>query len=228
MQLCWGCRRLDDEGGKMHIPDGFLNAPTIAVTAAVSAACVGGAVSMVNKKLGEKQVPLMGVTAAFIFAAQMLNFPIAGGTSGHFLGAVFAAVLLGPWAASIIMTSVLLLQCFIFQDGGITSLGANVLNMGIIAPFAGYYLYKGISGLMGGGRNGMLVGSFVGAWISVFLAASACALELWASGSSPLKVAFPAMAGWHAVIGVVEGLITAGALSLVLATRKDLVQLQKA
>lgn len=212
----------------MHIPDGFLNAPTIAVTAAVSTACVGGAVAMVNKKLGEKQVPLMGVTAAFIFAAQMLNFPIAGGTSGHFVGAVFAAILLGPYAAALIMTSVLILQCFIFQDGGVLALGANVLNMGIIAPFAGYYIYKGITILMGEGRNGLLVGGFVGAWVSVFLAATACAMELWASGSSPLRVAFPAMAGWHAIIGVGEGIITAGALSLVLATRRDLLQLQKA
>lgn len=212
----------------MHIPDGFLNTATMGVTCAVSAGAVSLAVREVGDKLGEKQVPLMGVTAAFIFAAQMLNFPIAGGTSGHFVGAVFAAILLGPWAAVLIMTSVLLLQCFIFQDGGLLALGANILNMGIIAPLVGYYVYKGISTLIGQNRNGMLVGSFAGAWLSVFLAASACAVELWASGSSPLEVAFPAMAGWHAVIGVGEGLITAAALSLVLATRRDLLQLQKA
>ncbi len=211
----------------MHIPDGFLNAPTIAITSAVSAACVGGAVVMANKKLGEKQVPVMGVTAAFIFAAQMLNFPIAGGTSGHFLGAVFAAILLGPWAATLIMTSVLLLQCFIFQDGGVTALGANILNMGIIAPFAGYFIYKGISTLMGRNKKGILAGSFVAAWASVFLAASACALELWGSGTSPIRSAFPAMAGWHAIIGIGEGIITAAALSLVLATRRDLLGLQR-
>ncbi|MDM8000587.1 MAG: energy-coupling factor ABC transporter permease [Dehalococcoidia bacterium] len=212
----------------MHIPDGFLNTPTVATTCVVSAGMVALAVREVNKKLGEKQVPLMGVTAAFIFAAQMLNFPIAGGTSGHFIGAVFAAILLGPWAATLIMTSVLLLQCFIFQDGGLLALGANILNMGIIAPFAGYYVYKGISALAGGSRGGMLTGSFAGAWVSVFLAASACAVELWVSGSSPLQVAFPAMAGWHAIIGIGEGIITVAALSLVLATRRDLVGLQKA
>ncbi len=212
----------------MHIPDGFLNAPAVAATCVVSAGAVALAVRQVSKKLGEKQVPLMGVTAAFIFAAQMLNFPIAGGTSGHFVGAVFAAILLGPWAACLIMTSVLLLQCFIFQDGGILALGANILNMGIIAPFVGYFVYRGIAGLMRGSRGGMLAGSFIGAWASVFLAATACAVELWASGSSPLSVAFPAMAGWHAIIGVGEGLITAAALSLVLATRGDLVEMQRA
>jgi cobalt/nickel transport system permease protein len=211
----------------MHIPDGFLNAPTIAVTAAVSAACVGGAVVIVNKKLGEKQVPLMGVTAAFIFAAQMLNFPIVGGTSGHLIGAALAAILLGPWAAVLIMTCVLMVQCLIFQDGGLLALGANVLNMGIIASFVGYYFYRGTAKLIGEDRRGRLVGSFIGAWSAVFLASVACAIELWVSGTSPFSVALPAMAGWHALIGIGEGLITTAALSLVLATRRDILELQK-
>lgn len=212
----------------MHIPDGFLNTATVATTCAVSAVAVAGAVRMANNKIGEKQVPLMGVTAAFIFAAQMLNFPVIGGTSGHLIGAALAAILLGPWAGMLIMTCVLIVQCLVFQDGGLLALGANVLNMGIIAPFAGYYVYRGVSSIMGGDRRGMLVGGFLGAWASVLLASIACALELWLSGTSPLHMALPAMAGWHALIGVGEGLITTAALSLVLATRRDIVQMQKA
>jgi cobalt/nickel transport system permease protein len=212
----------------MHIPDGFLNTATVATTCAVSAVAVAGAVRIANNKIGEKQVPLMGVTAAFIFAAQMLNFPVIGGTSGHLIGAALAAILLGPWAGMLIMTCVLIVQCLVFQDGGLLALGANVLNMGIIAPFAGYYVYRGMSSIMGGDRRGMLVGGFLGAWASVLLASIACALELWLSGTSPLHMALPAMAGWHALIGVGEGLITTAALSLVLATRRDIVQMQKA
>ncbi len=211
----------------MHIPDGFLNIATVATTCAVSTASVGYAARVANKKLGERQVPLMGVTAAFIFAAQMLNFPIIGGTSGHLIGAALAAILLGPRAAVLIMTCVLIVQCLIFQDGGLLALGANVLNMGIIASFAGYYCYRGVANLIGEDRRGKLVGSFVGAWSAVFLASVACAIELWVSGTSPLWVALPAMAGWHALIGIGEGLITTAALSLVLATRRDILELQK-
>ncbi|MCX5999220.1 MAG: energy-coupling factor ABC transporter permease [Chloroflexi bacterium] len=212
----------------MHIPDGFLNTTTVASTAAVSTAVVACAVKVTAKKLDEKQVPLMGITAAFVFAAQMLNFPIFGGTSGHFLGAVLAAVLLGPWVATLVMTCVLIIQCLVFQDGGALALGANVFNMGVVAPFAGYYLYRGVSSLMGGERRGMLAGAFVGAWASVFLAASACSIELWLSGTSPIQVVFPAMAGWHALIGLGEGLITSAALSIILATRKDILEPRKA
>lgn len=211
----------------MHIPDGFLNIATVATTCAVSTGGIAYAVRMANKKLGEKQVPLMGVMAAFIFAAQMLNFPIFGGTSGHLIGASLAAILLGPWAAVLIMTSVLIIQCLIFQDGGLLALGANVLNMGIIASFTGYYFYRVITIIIGEDGKGRLIGGFIGAWSAVFLASTACALELWASGTSPLWVALPAMAGWHAIIGIGEGLITAAVLSLVLATRRDLVELQK-
>ncbi|MBM4463339.1 MAG: cobalamin biosynthesis protein CbiM [Chloroflexi bacterium] len=211
----------------MHIPDGFLSTATIATTFAVSAGGVACAVGVANKKLEDKRIPLLGVTAAFIFAAQMLNFPVAGGTSGHLLGSTLAAILLGPWMAVLIMACVLMVQCLLFQDGGLLALGANVLNMGVIASFVGYYLYQGISSLMGRDRRGMMVGAFVGAWSGVFLAASACAAELWVSGTSPFSVVFPAMAGWHALIGIGEGLITVTVLSLVLAARRDLLQPQK-
>ncbi len=211
----------------MHIPDGFLNVTTAATTYVISAGGVGNAVRVANKKLGEKQVPLMGVLAAFIFAAQMLNFPIAGGTSGHVIGAALAAIMLGPWAAVLIMSCVLIAQSLIFQDGGLLALGANIFNMGIIASFVGYYVYRLVTLLLGDDRRGRLVGSAFGAWSSVFLASFACAIELALSGASPIGVVLPAMAGVHALIGIGEGLITAAVLSLVLVTRADLMQLQR-
>ena len=211
----------------MHIPDGFLNVGTVAATLVVSAGGVGNAVRVANKKVGEKHVPLMGILAAFIFAAQMLNFPVAGGTSGHLIGAALAAILLGPWAAVLIMSCVLIAQSLIFQDGGLLALGANIFNMGIIASFSGYYLYRLFVSILGKNRRSQLIGGFVGAWGSVFLASIVCAIELAVSGTSPIQVALPAMAGVHALIGIGEGLITGAVLSLVLATRADLLQLQK-
>ncbi len=211
----------------MHIPDGFLNVATVATTYVVSAGGVGNAVRIANKKLGEKQVPLMGVLAAFIFAAQMLNFPIAGGTSGHLIGAALAAILLGPWASVLIMSCVLIAQCLIFQDGGLLALGANIFNMGIVASFSGYYLYRLTTLFLGNNRRGKLISGFIGAWGSVFLASIVCAIELAVSGTSPIGVVLPAMAGFHALIGIGEGLITGAVLSLVLATRPDLLQLQR-
>lgn len=212
----------------MHIPDGFLNVATVATTAAVSAGGIGGAVRIVGKKLKEKQVPLMGILAAFIFAAQMLNFPVAGGTSGHVIGAALAAILLGPWAAVLIMSCVLIAQSLIFQDGGLLALGANIFNMGIVASFSAYYLYKLVTWLAGSNRRGTLIGGFAAAWVSVFLASIFCAIELAVSGSSPFGVVLPAMAGVHALIGIGEGVITGAVLVLVMATRADLLQLKRA
>ena len=211
----------------MHIPDGFLSVATVATTAAVSAGGIGNAVRIANKKLGERQVPLMGILAAFVFAAQMLNFPIAGGTSGHVIGAALVAIMLGPWAGVLIMSCVLIAQSLIFQDGGLLALGANIFNMGIIASFSGYYIYRLVTSLLGSDRRGMLIGGFMAAWSSVFLASIFCAIELAVSGSSPISVVLPAMAGIHALIGIGEGLITGAVLSLVLVTRADLLQLQR-
>ena len=211
----------------MHIPDGLINPATYATTYAVSAGAIGFGLRETRKKLVEKHIPMMGILAAFIFAAQMLNFPILGGTSGHFLGAALAAILLGPWAAVIIMSCVLLAQCLIFQDGGLLTLGANIFNMGIVACFSSYYIYRLIIRLLGENRRGILLGGVIGAWVSVFLAAIACGIEFWVSGTAPAQVAIPAMASWYALIGIGEGLITMGVLSLVLATRKDLIALER-
>jgi cobalt/nickel transport system permease protein len=212
----------------VHIPDGFLSAPVAVATGVVAVAAIAVAVKVTNRKMGEKQVPMMGVLAAFIFAAQMLNFPVAGGTSGHFLGAMLAAVLVGPWATILIMSSVLAVQSLVFQDGGLLALGANITNMGVIAVFGSYYIYKGIDALFKHTKAATLTGAGIGAWFSLVLAALACAAELSISGTSPWALTIAAMGGVHVLIGVGEGLITVAVLSLVMATRADLLKLQVA
>ncbi|HEX7363865.1 MAG TPA: energy-coupling factor ABC transporter permease [Dehalococcoidia bacterium] len=212
----------------MHIPDGFISAPVAIAGISVAAGSVAYAVKATNKKIGEKQIPMMGVLAAFIFAAQMLNFPVAGGTSGHFVGAALAAIILGPWSAVLIMSSVLMVQCFVFQDGGLLALGANIVNMGLIAVFASYFTYKGIFRALMGSKVGRLVAAGVGGWISVVVSALACAAELAISGIVPWRLAIPAMGIVHMAIGVGEGLITVAVISLITATRPDLLELQQA
>ncbi|MCS7282215.1 MAG: energy-coupling factor ABC transporter permease [Anaerolineae bacterium] len=212
----------------MHIPDGFLSLGVLLACWVLTLIGIGIALARTRKTLGERQVPVMGVLAAFIFAAQMLNFTIAGGTSGHFLGAALAAILLGPWAAMLTMTTVVAIQALLFQDGGLLALGANVLNMAILGPVVAYGFYRGVRTLLGNRRVSALIAGFVGAWISIVVAAIACALELGFSGTSPIGIALPAMAGIHALIGIGEGLITVGALALVLVTRPDLVEAERA
>jgi cobalt/nickel transport system permease protein len=212
----------------MHIPDGFLSMGVIIVCWVLSIIGIGLALARTRKSLGERQVPVMGVLAAFIFAAQMLNFTVAGGTSGHFLGAALAAILLGPWAAMLTMTTVVALQALLFQDGGLLALGGNILNMAVIGPVVAYGFYRGVRTLLGNRKGSALVAGFVAAWVSIVIAAVACAMELGFSGTSPIGIALPAMAGVHALIGIGEGLITVGALALVTATRPDLVEAERA
>ena len=211
----------------IHIPDGFLNTATVVTTGVASVGGVANAVRIANKKLGEKHIPMMGILAAFIFAAQMLNFPVAGGTSGHIIGAALVAILLGPWAAVIIMSVVLIAQSLIFQDGGLLALGANIFNMGVVAGFSAYYIYRIMGSLLGDNSRFKLVAGFIAAWASVLLASVACAIELAVSGTSPLSVVLPAMAGVHALIGIGEGLVTVAVVSVVLSTRADLLKLQR-
>ena len=206
----------------MHIPDGFLSAPVWAAAGAVSAAVVGVSIRRVGKSLEERTIPLLGVVGAFIFAAQMVNFPIAAGTSGHLGGAVLAMLLLGPWAAGLIMTAILVIQALLFQDGGITALGANVLNIGLLGSFLGFLLFQGLRRLLPGLR-GTLIAAFLTAWLATVLSAALAALEIALSGTSPRRLVLPAMAGIHAVIGIGEGLITAAALAFLLRVRRDLV-----
>ena len=208
----------------MHIPDGFLNGATMTVTAAASTGGLGVAIKMAGRHLGERQVPMMGMMGAFIFAAQMINFPVpmAPSTSGHLIGAALAAILLGPWASIIIMSMVLIVQCLIFQDGGLLALGANIFNMGIIAGLGAHLVYRLLTKVMGEGRHPAAI--FIAAWFSVFAASVATALELAISGTVPLGAVLPSMAGVHAIIGIGEGLATVAVLGLVRVARKDLLK----
>ncbi len=186
----------------MHIPDGFLSTPVW--TAASAAGAAGFAVSLkkASAALRDRTVPRLGLVAAFIFAAQMINFPIAGGTSGHLLGGALAVSLLGPWAASVAISLVLVIQCLVFQDGGVTALGANIVNMALVGVFAAW----AVQGLFPSRLRA--AGIAVSAWISVVVASGFCAVELGLSGMVPLGVALPAMLGVHALIGVGEAVIT--------------------
>ena len=208
---------------ELHIPDGFLSPGVYIICWAIAVIAVGLALQRTGKELGERQIPLMGVLAAFIFAAQMLNFPVAGGTSGHLIGGALAAILLGPWAAILVMTSVVGLQALLFQDGGLLVLGANILNMGVISSIVGYATFTAVRRVVSDERLGTLVGGFAGAWLSVVLSAAATALQLAFSGTSAFDVAMPAMVGVHVLVGIGEGLITAGALAFILTTRRDLL-----
>lgn len=212
----------------MHIPDGFLSVPVSIILWVLSIVVIAYSLKRVNKDLGERQVPLMGVVAAAIFAGQMLNFTVVGGTSGHLMGAALATILLGPWAAILVMTTVVSVQALIFQDGGLLVLGANIFNMGVIGVAVSYFVYRTLRGLAGEKSWGIFAGGFLAAWASIFIASLAVALQLALSGTSPANLAVPAMAGIHALIGIGEGLITAGALALIYATRPDLLQAGRA
>jgi cobalt/nickel transport system permease protein len=210
----------------MHIPDGFLDAKTFLALDVASVGFVAAAAARVRRVLSERAVPLMAVLAAFVFAAQMLNFPVAGGTSGHFGGGALVAILLGPWAGVLVLTLVLVIQALAFGDGGILALGANAFNMAVVAPFVGYGLYRSVRFAIRS-EAGRTVGAFVGAWAAVVTAASACAAELAISGTAPFGIVFPAMVGVHTLIGLGEGLITAVALGAVRAARPDLLELAR-
>jgi len=208
----------------LHIPDGFLNLIISIVFWVATIIMVGLAVSKTNKSLAEKQVPLMGVMAAFIFAAQMLNFPVAGGTSGHFLGGALAAIVLGPWTGILVMTAVVSVQALLFQDGGLLVMGANIFNMGILTAVIGFGIYRIVSGQK---RSIRLTVAGLSAWIATMAAALLTTLQLWLSGTSQLEIVFPAMMGVHALIGVGEALITVAAIAFIEETRPDLLSSEK-
>jgi len=205
----------------MHIPDGFLSLAIALLCWALAIVLLAIAVRKTQSTLGERQVPLMGIMAAFIFAAQMINFPVAGGTSGHLLGGALAAIVLGPWAGMLVIASVIIVQGLLFQDGGLLVMGANILNMGLLTALIGYGLYQGVAGQSRGTR---LVVAGVAAWLSVMAAALATSLELWLSGTSALRIVVPAMLGVHALIGIGEALITVAALAFITQTRPDLLE----
>jgi cobalt/nickel transport system permease protein len=205
----------------MHVPDGFLDAKTAVATAALAVVGLGVALRHARLHLPPRRVPLLGLAAAFVFAAQMINFPVAGGTSGHLMGGVLAAVLLGPSAAVIVLSAVL------FADGGLSALGANILNMGVIGGVGGWAIYHLVSRAFKGLFGCILAAAFA-AWCSVVLAAVACAGELAVSGAAAWSVALPAMAGVHMLIGIGEGLISGLVLVGIARTRPELLRADEA
>ncbi|MGB2895203.1 MAG: energy-coupling factor ABC transporter permease [Anaerolineales bacterium] len=207
----------------LHIPDGFLSTAVSLVGWFLAVIFIGIALRQTKNQLGERQVPLMGILAAFIFAAQAINFPVAAGTSGHLLGGTLAAIVLGPWAGTLVMTAVISVQALLFQDGGLLVMGWNILNMGVITAFTGFAVYMLVVRFLGTTTRSRLIGGFIGAWLSVVVSAIATAIELAISGTSPLLLGLPAMAGVHAIIGLGEAIITIGAIGLLQASRPQVL-----
>jgi cobalt/nickel transport system permease protein len=210
----------------LHAADRFLSVPVSIAFWVVTAVVIAIAVRRTNRNLDERSVPLMGVMAAFIFAAQMFNFQVAGGTSGHLLGGVLAAVLLGPWAATLVMACVVAVQALVFSDGGLVVMGANIFNMGVIGTLGGFALYLALAKVLGGEDRARIPAAAVAGWVSVMAAALAMSLELIVSGTSPAQVVLPAMLGVHVFIGIGEALITGAALGFIATTRGDLLDLR--
>lgn len=209
----------------MHIPDGFINAPTSLAAGAVAAGGVGVSLRKAAQTLQERQAPLAGLVAAYIFAVQMLNFPVAAGTSGHLLGGVLAAVLVGPWAGCICVAVVLVVQSLLFADGGLTALGLNITNMAVVGVFGGWAVFRLLRRVLPATKPSVVVSAGIAAGVSVVLAASAFVLEyaLGGSGGVPVGTVFAAMVGVHTLIGIGEGIITALTVGVVLGVRPDLV-----
>jgi cobalt/nickel transport system permease protein len=209
----------------MHAPDGFLNTGTAVATAAISAGTVGIALRQAKAKISEKLIPLAGITAAFIFAAQMFNFPVAAGTTGHLIGGAMAAILLGPHLGALVVAVVVVVQALVFADGGLTALGYNVLNMAVIPAYGGFALFTLFRRLMPSTGGGVIAATGLAAWSTVVLSAAAFSVE-WLFGATapvPFTQVFSAMVAVHVLIGVGEAVISALAVGAVLSARSDLV-----
>lgn len=209
----------------MHIPDGFIDIQTSAAFAALSALGVAAALKGAKSQLDEKSAPLAGLTAVFIFAVQMLNFPVAAGTSGHLLGGALAAVLVGPWAATLALTVVLIMQGFLFADGGLTAIGLNVFNMGIIGVWAGYLIFILLKKVLPKKKSSIPVAAAISGALSVPAAAIGFTIQyaLGANATFSVSTVLSAMVGTHILIGIGEAIITGLTVSAVLASRSDLV-----
>lgn len=210
----------------MHVPDGFLNLPTSIATGVIAAGGIALALRRAPREFSDdRKAPMVGIVATVVFAAQMINFPVGAGTSGHLLGGALAAVLVGPATGLLCLSVVLIVQAFLFADGGVTALGTNITLMGIVAVLVGWAVFRALMRVLPGRRWSVAVASAVGAFVSV-PAAAACFVLLFAIGGTvavPLDAVLAAMVGWHAVIGLGEAVITGLIVSAVLATRPDLV-----
>lgn len=209
----------------LHAPDGFLTAGTALGTALIGVVVVGLALRQSSAQLKEKAIPLAGITAAFVFAAQMFNFPVAAGTTGHLIGATLAAVLLGPSVGVVVLTIVVVVQALAFADGGLTALGYNVVNMAVIPAYGGYAVFRVFRRWLPDNTGGVVGATGVAAWASVVMAAIGFSIQ-WLFGASapvPFDDVFVAMVGVHSLIGVGEAVISALAVGAVLTSRPDLV-----
>jgi cobalt/nickel transport system permease protein len=209
----------------MHVPDGFLNAPTSLATGAIAAGVVGISLQRASREVRESGPALAGLTAAFVFAVQMVNFPVGAGTSGHLLGGALAAALVGPWTGLLVMSVVLLVQSLLFADGGLTALGTNITLMGAVTVLVGFLVTRGLLRAMPKRLGSVVPAAAVGALVSVPTAALAFTGLYAAGGAVDLSIGrlAAAMVGWHVLIGIGEAVITAAVLSAVVATRPDLV-----
>jgi cobalt/nickel transport system permease protein len=209
----------------VHAPDGFIDGPTSLAMGVVAAGGVGLSLRYAGRQLEEKQIPLAGLTSAFVFAVQMLNFPVASGTSGHLLGGVLAAVLVGPWTGALCVTVVVAVQALLFADGGLTALGFNVVNMALVTALGGYAVFVGLRKVLPRNRTGVVVASGIAAGVGVVLSSLAFSLQyaVGGTGGADAGSVTASMVGVHVLIGIGEGIITALTVSAVLASRPDLV-----
>jgi cobalamin biosynthesis protein CbiM len=209
----------------MHIPDGFIDLRTSAAFAAVSTVAVAGAVKGARKQLSEQSAPLAGLTAVFIFAVQMLNFPVAAGTSGHLIGAALAMVLVGPYAATLALVVVLIIQAFLFADGGLTALGLSIFNMAVISVWVSFAVFMLLKKILPKTKSWLVVATFISALISVPAAAVGFVIQyaIGANATFSVGAVLNAMVGTHILIGIGEAIISALTVSAVLASRSDLV-----
>jgi cobalt/nickel transport system permease protein len=215
----------DAEGNTMHIPDGFIDGRTSLGAGVVAAGGIAVSLRKAADMLDERRVPIAGLTASFVFAVQMLNFPVAAGTSGHLLGGVLAAVLVGPWVGALCVSVVLLVQSLLFADGGVSALGLNVLNMAFVGAFAGYGVFLVTRRVLPRRRSSVAVAAGVAGGLAPVLASLAFTLEYAIGGNGVASIGrvAVAMVGVHVLIGIGEGIITAMTITAVMASRPDLV-----
>jgi len=206
----------------MHIPDGFIDLKTVVSTAAVSAGGLAAAIYKVKSYFKAKVIALMGVISALIFALQMINFSIPGGTSGHLLGGALAVIVLGPHAGAIVIAVVLIVQAFVFMDGGVAALGANIFNMAIVGVYSSYLIYW-LIGRMSKKRTIFFISVAAASWLSVVIASFFAALELGISGTYALGITLKAMVGVHSIIGIGEAVITVAVIAFINKIRPDLI-----
>ena len=210
---------------QLHIPDGFINAPVSLISLAIAAFFIYLALRGAKNQLDEKVAPLAGLAAVFIFAMQMINFPVAAGTSGHLIGGALAAILIGPWAGVLAVTVVLFVQALFFADGGLIALGLNVINLSVIATLGSWYIFKLLQKIFPKNRIGFLTVTAIAAYISVPLSAVGFSIQFAIGGTAAIELSkvLIAMLGVHAVIGIGEAIITVLTVSAVLSVRRDLV-----